>query len=228
MERIHVPTLVQYISSVLNDQEPGYEFTVWDEQFLTAAVREAATAIGHAHPRALAVPAPVVLAPGSVQTLPAIMQEGFAVTSQQCGDKLHMGFSRVAVEDFSPACQQTTGRMVFAVRYKPSTGNCGSSDGCGGWLLDTWAWDAASPASLYVSPPVPNDSVVRTLTVTYTGAAYEGDTLRLSDSWQSAVVAFVLHRAYTKDVESSTHASLAAENMKLFLALLGIESTGGA
>ena len=220
---MNVNALVTYVSSILRDQETANEFLHWDEALVREAVLEALAAVAQRAPHAFIKPDTYTLSAGSSQDLPADKREMFSVDAQVCGSgnfvTLHTAFDGSAGDNIkSGGCTSCAGRDPFG---------CNAVDPCGSWKLARWSWDAVRPFSFSVSPPVPNDGIVRVLNISYLGPVEDGGETALTDKWKPAVVTYALHRLYTVDTESQHHQAKAKDHLEAFALLMGAPNTGG-
>lgn len=93
-----------------------------------------------------------------------------------------------------------------------------------------YGYDERDPTVFYVSPPQPATGQGK-LELAYFGTpaelADETDTIVLEDIYQSALMHYVVYRAYMKEGEYSNPAGYAAHRAE-FLALLGAKNTAEA
>lgn len=214
---MNINALVHYVSQLLRDQEVGSEFLTWEENLVREAVMEAIGAVAHKAPHAFIVPGSHTLVAGSSQPIPAERRELFSVDAQVCGTEPHVmrhtAFTKASADSLTDGgCHSCKGRDPFG---------CAQADPCGSWKLTRWSWEQERPHEFIVSPPVPNDGIVRVLDVSWSGPLEDstGNT-PLTDKWKPAVVAFSLHRLYSTDIESQTHQAKAKDHLEAFTALL--------
>ena len=215
---IAVADVVTYVSTILNDQEVGYEFTVWEEQFLEQAAREAVALISGVNASAFVKTQTMLLNAGASHPVPVDLRNDFKVVAQVCGTTKRYNFESVnsdSIKDSMPSaaipCDDCKPRPMF--------GCAQSTSPCGDWELRRWAWSTEQADVLYVYPPVVTSG---TIEVSYTGEVVEDGSAPLHEKWFPAIVSFVLFRAYSKDNESQIHAARAATNYDTFVSLTGI------
>lgn len=215
---MNIAALVHYVSSLLNDQETGNEFLTWDESLVTEAVHEAIAAVAHATPQSFIVSGTHTVTPGVSQAVPPERRELFSVNAQICGEApfivRNTGITQVDTDAITSGgeCQSCGGRSLFV---------CNTPDPCGAWKLNRWAWNAARPYELLLSPAPPNDGVARTLEVSWLGPTHVDGETALTDKWKPAVVAFAMYRLYSVDIESASHQAKSKDSFAVFSALIG-------
>ena len=218
-----VATTVEYVSTLLNDQRSGAEYTTWSEDTLRSALREALSLLCASNLMPPQNTSTFALSAGAVQELMPDQRDDFTVTAQVTQNGLHTDFDRVGVGSIS----SNAGRVTSPVRTSLINHASCRGEKHGEWLLRAWAWSDASPSLLYVDPPVPNDGVSRLLKVAYSSdtLADKGATFIVPTKFYSAVVSWMLYRALSANAESAAHSDLAQTHLKHYTVVVsGMQS----
>lgn len=223
---MNIAGLVTYVSSILNDQEAGNSFLVWDEPLVRSAIMEAIGAVARVTPSDFIATGTMTLTPGTLQVVPVERRRQFTVMSQTCGDSVftstHTDFKQALPQAIraSDACGVCPPRQLFP---------CAAvADPCKGWNLKRWAWSPTQPSELRVDPPVPNDNTPRVLTVSWLGELAPAGEAPLHDMWKPAVVEYALHRLYSVDHESQVHQAASAQHFVNYTNLVAVPKQSGA
>lgn len=190
---------VQYVSYILNDQEPGHEYVVWPKPLLEASFKEAVQALTARVPWLFKKSTTLDLSPGAAQALPSSMVNQFSVIGQQCTKNgipfILSGATRVEEVGEAGCCEEPADGM-FAKKT-------GTDDGCGGYNLNHWSLDPSDPTTFFVEPPVPAGKTPK-VKVSYVDVPDTSSTAS-TDAFQIAlplVVDWMLHRAYSTDLKT--------------------------
>lgn len=220
---ITVADVVTYASKLLNDQETGNEFMVWEESFLEQAASEAIALIAGVYESAFVKTTTMSLSSGVAHAIPEEMRNSFRVTAQVCGSTKRYNLDRVdaaSIRDSMPSPTMPCGECV----PRPMFGCAQSVSPCGDWDLRKWAWSTDQADTLFTYPPVQTTGMVE---VSYTGNTVTDGVTPLHERWLPAIVSFTLFRAYSVDNESQIHVARAASNFDTFVSMTGINNTGG-
>lgn len=211
--RYSVSSVIQYVSTTLNDQQPGNEFAVFAEDYLLEALREGMSLLARVDPASIQDDVDFTLQPGTVQLLPQDMRDSVTILWQVCDAFVHINFSMVE-------SGVIRGSEALVARKDNALPACPQPNE---WRLRRYSWSPDKPYALFVDPPVPNDGKEYKLRVGYLSTLAKTSSFTLSIGLYSALIAYMLYKAYTVNVESNVHVTLASEQLKVFSGVSGIK-----
>lgn len=213
---MQIATIAQYLSSLLNDQDPEFEFTTWPEPLVVNAIKEALGALAQFRPGLFTIPHELTLVPGGTQTLPANVTK-FAVIAQVIGTD-HYGRIWERPPDIVRRWNASTCGLVCspagptaACTSRPSTT----------WLLRYWGWEQSDAGHLYVEPPVPSDGNTYKLLANWISDLAPGGEAPINESYLPHVAHYALHVLYGTDTESQSHEAKSTNHFEIFTQLVG-------
>jgi hypothetical protein len=214
-----VQQIVLEVSTQLNDQEPGFQYTRWTVVELINYLNLGLIEIGNFRPDAFTGSQQVTLVSGAIQQVPA------GVTLLKSVD--YNGSTSLC--PFSPIVQCDL-NLMRAFFKQP----CLPTGGASSYRVRTYAYDAKNPGTFYVSPPVPAGNTT-TVIITAVNEAPQYDNTMLAtpiavdQKYITAAEYFMLMKAYEVDTESQTSAAENSKYRQMFYNMMGVnykQSTG--
>lgn len=184
--------------------------TRWTDAELLKWLSDGQRTIVAAVPAASATRATVALAAGTRQTLPADGYQLLKVERNNVNDGGTPGravriVSRELLDSFDPDWHSATSKAI----------------------AQNYVFDPNTPTTYFVSPPNTGAGYVD---ITYSKLPPElaaaADNIAVEDIYQTALVDYVLYRAYQKDADFAPGAAMAAGYLQLFMAAIGQTETG--
>lgn len=185
------------ISTQLNDQENGFEYTRWTRPTLIGYVSDALAQIGLYRPDAFTTIQTVTLVPGQQQTLPDGIVTLSSILSNNSPD--------------NPLAVMRDDLNLLRSFSKKTCNQALDKDGNVVYTLSGYFYDVRNPKYFFVSPPVPQGmNVAPTIEISgtisppiLTMADWFKD-LPVDNKYYNAVTSWALSKAYEVDTESET------------------------
>lgn len=211
-----VKVAVEEVSSLLNDQEPGNEFTRWPRRELVKYCDDACKQISLYRPDAFTTVDQINLVPGVRQKLPD-------------------GISSLAsvLDNNDPDNPLAVMRDDIGLIRSFSKKACNYMLDCNGnptYKMSSYSYDPRVPGYFFVSPPVPV-GVIPPPSVGISGVNDPPDIdvtwwlkdIPISTKYYNAVIAFMLSKAYEVDTESETSFRALNYHRNEFYRMMGIK-----
>ena len=206
--------LVRYVSTLLADQRAGQAFVTWSETQLKGIAVEGISHLKVLSTNVARSTKTVTLTPGDVQKLPDGVLDNVQVVSCYIGTTVHADFDRAEIKALAANVKRTEVKPARSLFRAGCLGDAPTT-----WALKWWAWDSTiSPETFTVSPEVPNDGVQRSVVISYDGdiATDTSMSFNIPTPLYSALVSFMLYRAFSGEVDSDAAKGLADMHWKAY------------
>lgn len=209
-------SLIDLAARQLNDAEPGHENIRWTRTDLLAYLNEALCMLSIVRPNLFLGTQEIELTQGTVQTLPA-------------GVKALYSIEGTIQKDGSLSTKRPSKADLYLSRwFNDACASARTLQGGTGYVVASYSVDANDKQTFKVEPPVPAApppvKVLARVLKAPGGLTKDGDPLGVDCCYGSALIEWMLYRAYGVDDESVSSPVRSREHLATFFAILQLDA----